>query len=91
MFCLLREEIKEKDLSALRSSIDILISGLDVFVPFEFKDNLTDSTLRNTEETGDINDFIWKISQIKSKEKEWMLNRNAIAIAPYKWFFVTIF
>ena len=32
-----------------------LISELGVFVPFENKDNLTDSTVWNTGETGDIN------------------------------------
>ena len=47
--------MKEKNLGALRSSIDILISGVEVFILFEFKGNLTDSTLWNTDETGDIN------------------------------------
>ena len=31
-----------------------LISGLGVFVPFEFNDNLTGSTVKNTGEPGDI-------------------------------------
>ena len=45
LFCLHREEMKEKNLSTPLSNMDILISGLEVFVPFEFKDNLTVSTV----------------------------------------------
>ena len=47
--------MKEKNLGALRSSMDIQISGLDVFILCYFKFNLTDSTVPNTGETGDIN------------------------------------
>ena len=36
------------------NTMDILISKLKVFVPFEFKDNLAVSTVWNTGETGDI-------------------------------------
>ena len=35
-----------------------LISGLDVFNLFELKNNLTDSTVGNTGETGDINTLL---------------------------------
>ena len=48
------EEMKEKKLGALRSNMDIIISGLGVLVPFEFKDNLADSMVWNTGETGEI-------------------------------------
>ena len=54
MFCLCREEMREKNLCALHSNIDILISGVGVFVLFEFKDNLTVSAVYHTGETGDI-------------------------------------
>ena len=49
--------MREKILGSLRSNMDILISRLDVFILFQFKDNLTDSTVWNTGETGDINTF----------------------------------
>ena len=35
-------------------NMDILIPEPDVFMLFEFKDNLTDSTVWNTGETGDM-------------------------------------
>ena len=37
--------MREKNLSTLRSNMDNLISGLCVFVHFEFEDNLTVSTV----------------------------------------------
>ena len=37
----------------------LLISGLDVFILFDFKDNLTDSTVRNNGETIDIYLTYW--------------------------------
>ena len=37
------------------TSMDILFSGLRVLFPNLIKDNLTISTVLNTEETGDIN------------------------------------
>ena len=46
--------MKEKNLGALHSNMEILISGLDVFAPFKCKDNLTDSTVWHIGETGDI-------------------------------------
>ena len=46
--------MKEKNLDALRSSMDILIDALGVFINFELKGNLTDFTIWNTGETGDM-------------------------------------
>ena len=46
--------MRAKNLSTLHYNIDSLISGLGVFVPFEFKDNLTVSMVWNADETGDI-------------------------------------
>ena len=46
--------MKEKNLDAQHANMDILIAGLGVLICFELKGNLTDSTVRNTEETGDI-------------------------------------
>ena len=46
--------MREKSLSALHSSMGILISGPEVFFPFQFKENLTVPTVLNTGETGDI-------------------------------------
>ena len=48
--------MKEGNLEALRSNMDILITGLDVCHVFESKGNLTDSTVWNTGETGDMYD-----------------------------------
>ena len=48
-------ERKEKNLDALRFSMDILIAGLGILIRFELKGKLTDSPLwRNTGETGEI-------------------------------------
>ena len=53
--CLHREEMRLKNLSALLSNMDIILSGLGVLFPIEFKDNLTVFTIWNAGETGDIN------------------------------------
>ena len=46
--------MKEKNLGALHSNMDIFISGMDVSYLLNLRDNLTDSTVWNTGETGDI-------------------------------------
>ena len=51
--------MKEKNLSDLCSSMEILISGLDVFFHFQYKGNFTDSTVQNTGETGDMHLRKW--------------------------------
>ena len=48
------EKMKEEYLEALRANMDIFIIRLDVCHIFESIDNLTDSTICNTEETGDF-------------------------------------
>ena len=53
-YSLHREEVREKNMSTLHSNMDILISGLSVFVPVKYKDNITVSMVCNTGETGDI-------------------------------------
>ena len=45
--------MREKNLDALRSSI-LFRAGLGVLTLFELKGNLTDSTVGNNGETGDI-------------------------------------
>ena len=47
--------MKEKNLHALCSSMDILTAGLGVQIRFELKGNVTDSTVWNSRETGGIN------------------------------------
>ena len=47
--------MKEKNLDALHSSMEISIAGLGVLIHFKLKGILTDSTVWNTGETGDIN------------------------------------
>ena len=56
-----KKEKERKILIALCSNMDILISGLCVFILFEIKNNLTDSTVWNTEETGDIQIHLSKL------------------------------
>ena len=46
--------MREKNSGALHCSMDILKTELNVLAAFELKDNFTDSTVSNTEETGDI-------------------------------------
>ena len=41
--------MKEKNLSALHSDMDILTSGLDILCNLNLKDNLTDSTAKKLE------------------------------------------
>ena len=55
-FYLASGEMKENNLKALGSNMDIVISGLDVYHVFELKGKLTDSVVWNTGETGDINE-----------------------------------
>ena len=40
--------MKEKNLDALHTNMDISIAGQGVLILFEIKGNLTDSTVRNT-------------------------------------------
>ena len=47
-------EMKEENLEALHAKMDILIAGQYVCHVFERKGNLTDSTVWNTGENGDI-------------------------------------
>ena len=61
--------MKEKNLSTPISNMDILISGLEFFVTFEFNDNLTVSTIWNTGETGDINGWEPKQSLLSAIQK----------------------
>ena len=44
----------QEEFGRVCSTMDILISGLDIFVRFEIKGNLTDSTASNIGESGDI-------------------------------------
>ena len=53
-FYLAKGEMKEENLEALRINMAILIAELDVFHVLEWKGNLTDSTVWNTGETGDM-------------------------------------
>ena len=53
-FYLASREIKEENLETLPANIDILFTGLDVCHIFEIKVNLTDPTVWNNGETGDI-------------------------------------
>ena len=48
-------------------NMNIFISGLEVFVPFEFKDNLTVSMVSNTGETGDI----YRQSSVKKTTRKY--------------------
>ena len=54
--------MKEKNLGALTSNMDILISGLEVLMLFELKGNFTDSMVRNTAESGDMHQILWSPS-----------------------------
>ena len=46
--------MEEENLEALRTKMDILMAGIDVFHVFEWKGNLAESKVWNTGETGDI-------------------------------------
>ena len=46
--------MNEKNLESHHANMDILYAGLDVCHVFEWKGNLTDSTVWNTGEAGDI-------------------------------------
>ena len=48
--------MKEENLEAWHANMDILIAGLDTFYVFELKGSLTDSTVSNSEEAGDISE-----------------------------------
>ena len=46
--------MEKKNMGALHSNMDILISGMGVFDAFGLKGNFTDSTVWDTGEAGDI-------------------------------------
>ena len=53
-FYLAKGKMKEGNMEVLHANIDIFTVGLEVCHVFELKGNLTDSTIWNTGETGDI-------------------------------------
>ena len=79
--------MKEKNLESYHANMDILYAGLDVCQAFEWKDNLTDSTVWNTGEVGDIYtqeqtifstvDLTWSIGSILSV---WTMMLNLVII-----------
>ena len=61
--------MREKNVRALRSNMDILISRMGMFVPFEFKNNLTVSTVWNA---GEINTWMKSLIFEEFHENHWI-------------------
>ena len=79
--------MRKKNLGALCSSMDIWISGLDVFILQKFKDKLTVSTVWNTGETVDMNGYKIQTNLVTAKDTLNVEHRNRKYQIPYNILF----